>query len=150
MRLVANINRREISSEEITKSIDEIAKSAGWKPKRIAEVIGRSERWVLKYISQEYKDVKVYLAKETVDKIFVYAHVSTPKEKKDFENKIETLKNQNGLQIDGVFCDVGDSVPSERYQQEIFRLLRKIRRYEGGKIIIFASTEMFRDRSYHF
>jgi len=36
--------------------LDKIAKLTGWKPKRIAAEIGRTEQWVTKHISQKYKD----------------------------------------------------------------------------------------------
>lgn len=53
--LVANINRREVAREEITKRVDKIAELTRWNTRRMAAEIGRSESWVLKYISQKYK-----------------------------------------------------------------------------------------------
>ena len=54
-RLVANVCRREVSAEEKTEWLRQIAELTGWSPKEIAENLPVSYTWVMKYIPDEYK-----------------------------------------------------------------------------------------------
>lgn len=56
IEFAANITRREIPREEITKLLDNLAKETGWNSTRIANEIGRSESFVQQNISQKYKN----------------------------------------------------------------------------------------------
>jgi hypothetical protein len=50
-RLAVNCHRRSVSAEEKIEWVSKIAELTGWKSPRIAEEIGMSESWVLKYLS---------------------------------------------------------------------------------------------------
>lgn len=54
-RLVANIARREMTSEEKTLLLTEIAEATDWSPADIANATGMSYRWVTKYLPEQYK-----------------------------------------------------------------------------------------------
>lgn len=55
-RLIANICRRDVPSEEKTKWVKQIAELTGWTPKQIAENLPVSYSWVMKYIPDEFKE----------------------------------------------------------------------------------------------
>lgn len=55
-RLVVNTHRRLPSAQEKTELLGEIAKQTGWKAKEIAEALGMSYTWVVKYLPSEYKE----------------------------------------------------------------------------------------------
>lgn len=57
-RLVINVARREVPVEEKTRRLKEIAELTGWSPKEIAENIGMTYSWVMKYLPDEYKDIE--------------------------------------------------------------------------------------------
>jgi len=60
LAFIANANRREMRGEEISRRLARIKELTGWNARRIARELGRTERWVFKYLPQEYKDpVKV-------------------------------------------------------------------------------------------
>ncbi len=53
------------------------------------------------------------LNKDIERKIYLYARVSTTKQKKDLENQIQLLKNycfQNGYNINGIFSDIASGI----------------------------------------
>jgi len=55
LRLVLNVARRSVSTDEKRKLLGVIARETGWIPKEIAENIGMSYTWVMKYLPDEYK-----------------------------------------------------------------------------------------------
>jgi ParB-like chromosome segregation protein Spo0J len=55
-RIVANMQRREISPKEKTGMLKELAETTHWTPEQIAENTGMSISWVRKYLPSEYKD----------------------------------------------------------------------------------------------
>lgn len=55
-RLAANVCRRQVGAEEKSRLLGEIAKLTGWTPKQIAENLGMSYQWVMKYLPDEYKE----------------------------------------------------------------------------------------------
>ena len=56
IRLVINLDRRKLSSQEKTMLLGEIAEATGWKSQEIADALGKSQTWVLKYLPEQYKD----------------------------------------------------------------------------------------------
>jgi len=60
LRLVGNTVRREVSAEEKTQLLGELAEETGLKPKELAQALGRSHKWVLKYIADKYKRSEGY------------------------------------------------------------------------------------------
>jgi hypothetical protein len=55
-RIIANVQRREVSPEEKREWLKELAEKTKWNPDEIAEHIGMSVSWVRKYLDQEYKN----------------------------------------------------------------------------------------------
>lgn len=54
-RLVVNVVRRKVPAEEKTELLGQIAKLTGWTPQQIADAIGMSYTWVIKYLPEEFK-----------------------------------------------------------------------------------------------
>lgn len=78
----------------------------------------------------DYDADSVYkmLNKDIERKTYLYARVSTSKQKKDLENQIELLKNysfQNGYKINGIFSDVASGI-SFVNRKEFFKMLDDI------------------------
>ena len=55
-RIVANVQRREVSPREKTAMLKELAEETCWTPEQIAENTGMSISWVRKYLPSQYKD----------------------------------------------------------------------------------------------
>ena len=55
-RIVANVQRREVSSKEKTAMLKELVEETHWTPEQIAENTGMSVSWVRKYLPSQYKD----------------------------------------------------------------------------------------------
>jgi len=55
-RIVANVQRREVSPREKTAMLKELAEETCWTPEQIAENTGMSMSWVRKYLPGKYKD----------------------------------------------------------------------------------------------
>ena len=54
-RLASNVCRREVSAEEKIKLLTNIAQLTAWDAKQIAEALGMSYTWVIKYLPEEHK-----------------------------------------------------------------------------------------------
>lgn len=62
-------------------------------------------------------DVYKFLNKDVKRKTYIYARVSTPKQKPDLKNQIQLLKQfcfANGYTINGVFSDIASGISFER------------------------------------
>jgi ParB-like chromosome segregation protein Spo0J len=55
-RIVANMQRREVSPKEKTDLLKELAEATHWTPEQIAENTGMSISWVRKYLPSKYKN----------------------------------------------------------------------------------------------
>jgi len=55
-RIIANTHRRTVSAQEKTRWLDELAEKTGWNAEKIAKKVGMSTDWVLKYLSDKYKN----------------------------------------------------------------------------------------------
>ncbi|MDI6886735.1 MAG: IS607 family transposase [archaeon] len=92
------------------------------------------------------EDVFKLLNKNIPRKIYIYARVSTAKQKKDLENQIEMLKMwafQNGLQINGIYSDVASGINFDD-RKDFFKLLDEIMTYKVGKVIIAYKDRLSR------
>jgi len=54
-RIIANVHRRQVSPEEKTAWLSELAEETGWGPNELAEKLAVSYRWVMKYLPPEAK-----------------------------------------------------------------------------------------------
>jgi ribosomal protein L32 len=55
-RIVANVQRREVSPKEKTNMLRQLAEETHWTPEQIAEKTGMSISWVRKYLPYKYKN----------------------------------------------------------------------------------------------
>jgi predicted site-specific integrase-resolvase len=107
-------------------------------------LIGR-ERLGKRY---EYSNDDIYnlLNKNIPRKNYLYARVSTPKQKRELENQIEMLKTwafSNGYQISGIFSDVASGINFDD-RDEFFKLLDEIMNFRVGKVIIAYKDRLSR------
>jgi len=96
----------------------------------------------------DYSDTDIYnlVNKNIPRNTYIYARVSTPKQKKDLENQIEMLKIwafQNGLQINGIYSDVASGINFDG-RKDFFNLLDEIMAYKVGKVIIAYKDRLSR------
>lgn len=90
------------------------------------------------YYNYNEEDVYKILNKNVVRKNYLYARVSTSKQKKDLENQVEMLKQWcfgNGTKIDGVFQDVASGISFEK-RKEFFHLLDEVMDHRVDSVII--------------
>jgi ParB/RepB/Spo0J family partition protein len=56
IQLSENLQRKDLSEEEKSMALAELAKRTGWKAQQIADKIKMSYRWVCLYLPQDFKD----------------------------------------------------------------------------------------------
>ena len=86
------------------------------------------------------------LNKDIERKTYLYARVSTVKQKKDLENQIQLLKNycfQNGLQINGIYTDVASGISFEK-RKDFFIMLDDIIAGKVKKVVITYKDRLSR------
>lgn len=122
------------------------------KSSKVLKILNISRQTLVKYVKNgdirvvmkankqyDYNEEDVYrkagLSEHRVN--VVYARVSTPKQKKDLENQVETLVgycNTNGVKVDKVYKDIASGMNFDRKQ---FRLmLDDVLNYRIGSIYI--------------
>lgn len=122
------------------------------KSSKVLKILNISRQTLVKYVKNgdirvvmkankqyDYNEEDVYrkagLSEHRVN--VVYARVSTPKQKKDLENQVETLVgycNINGVKVDKVYKDIASGMNFDRKQ---FRLmLDDVLNYRIGSIYI--------------
>lgn len=98
------------------------------------------------YYDFDEETVYSLLNKDFQRKNYIYARVSTYKQKKDLENQIELLKNwcfQSGYKINGIFSDIASGINFEK-RKEFFVLLDEIFNYKVENIIISYKDRLSR------
>jgi len=96
----------------------------------------------------DYDADSVYkmLNKDIERKTYLYARVSTSKQKKDIENQVQLLKNfcfQNGYKIDGVYQDIASGISFDKRKQ-FFELLDEILAGKVNRVIITYKDRLSR------
>lgn len=96
----------------------------------------------------DYDADSVYkmLNKDIERKTYLYARVSTPKQKKDLENQVQLLKNfcfQNGYTINGIYQDVASGISFDKRKQ-FFDMLDEILAGRASKVIITYKDRLSR------
>ena len=56
VRLIANLHRRQMTEEEKRQMLADLKKETGWSNKKIAQELGVTDRWVRKYLPDEFKN----------------------------------------------------------------------------------------------
>jgi predicted site-specific integrase-resolvase len=96
----------------------------------------------------DYDADSVYkmLNKDIERKTYLYARVSTSKQKKDLENQVQLLKNfcfQNGYVINGIFQDIASGISFDKRKQ-FFDLLDDILAGKVNRVIITYKDRLSR------
>lgn len=96
----------------------------------------------------EYNDEDVYkfLNKDIKRKTFIYARVSTSKQKPDLINQIDILKQfcfSNGYVISGVYSDVASGISFEK-RSDFFKLLDEVISGKVERVIITYKDRLSR------
>ena len=87
-----------------------------------------------------------FLNKDLERKIYIYARVSTSKQKSDLENQINLLKNfcfQNGIRISGIFSDIAGGISFEK-RDNFFQMLDEILAGKVKSVIITYKDRLSR------
>lgn len=96
----------------------------------------------------DYDADSVYkmLNKDIERKTYLYARVSTPKQKKDLENQVQLLKNfcfQNGYIINGIYQDIANGISFDKRKQ-FFDMLDEILSGRVNRVIITYKDRLSR------
>lgn len=128
------------------------------KAKEVLQILRVTRPTLTKYVKEglikvtvkgngqyDYDSDSVYklLNKDIERKTYVYARVSTAKQKKDLENQVQLLKTfcfQNGYVLNGVYQDIASGISFEKRTQ-FFELLDEILAGKVKRVII-----TYRDR----
>lgn len=100
------------------------------------------------------KSVYSFLNKDIKRKTYIYARVSTTKQKPDLENQIELLKQfcfTNGYVISGIFSDTASGISFER-RTDFFQLLDDVMENRVERVVITYKDRLSRvgfDLFYH-
>lgn len=106
------------------------------------------------YYDYNEEDVYKWFNKDVERKTYLYARVSTSKQKKDLENQIKLLKQwsfSNGYKISGVYSDISSGISFEK-RKDFFEMLDEIINYRVEKVIIAYKDRLSRvgfDLFYH-
>ena len=96
----------------------------------------------------DYDADSVYrmLNKDIERKTYLYARVSTTKQKKDLENQVQLLKNfcfQNGYTVNGIYQDIASGISFEKRTQ-FFDMLDEILAGRVNRVIITYKDRLSR------
>ena len=96
----------------------------------------------------DYDTDSVYkmLNKDIERKTYLYARVSTPKQRKDLENQIALLKNycfQNGYIINGIYQDIASGISFKNHEQ-FFAMLDDVLAGKVNRVIITYKDRLSR------
>lgn len=131
------------------------------KAKEVLELLKISRPTLTKYVKEgrirvtvmpngfyDYNEEDVYkiFMKGVERKTYIYARVSTPKQKRDLENQIELLKQfcfSNGYKIHGVFSDIASGISFEK-RNEFFKMLDDILAGKVERVVIAYKDRLSR------
>ena len=95
----------------------------------------------------EYDDNDVYsLINKGERKTFIYARVSTPKQKNDLENQIESIKLYSaakGYKISGIYKDIASGISFDK-RKDFMEMLEYILKNEVERIVISYKDRLSR------
>lgn len=96
----------------------------------------------------DYDSDSVYklLNKDIERKTYIYARVSTAKQKKDLDNQVQLLKTfcfQNGYVLNGVYQDIASGISFDK-RKEFFDLLNEVLAGKVKRVIITYKDRLSR------
>lgn len=139
------------------------------KAKEVLRLLRISRQTLTKYVKDgvikvetlpngryEYNEKSVYkfLNKDLKRKTYIYARVSTSKQKRDLENQIELLKQfcfTNGYVISGIYSDIASGINFEK-RNDFFKMLDEIIDNKVERVVITHKDRLSRvgfDLFYH-
>lgn len=139
------------------------------KAKEVLRLLRISRQTLTKYVKDgvikvetlpngryEYDEKSVYkfLNKDLKRKTYIYARVSTSKQKRDLENQIELLKQfcfTNGYVISGIYSDIASGINFEK-RNDFFKMLDEIIDNKVERVVITYKDRLSRvgfDLFYH-
>ena len=131
------------------------------KAKEVLQLLKVTRQTLTKYVKEgrvkvtvkgngqyEYDSDSVYkvLNKDIERKTYVYARVSTSKQKKDLENQVNLLKTfcfQNGYVLNGVYQDIASGISFEKRTQ-FFELLDEVLAGKVKRVIVTYKDRLLR------
>ena len=87
-----------------------------------------------------------FLNKNIERKTYIYARVSTPKQKKDLQNQVELLKSycfSNGIMINGIYSDIASGISFDK-RIEFFKMLDDVISGTVERVIISYKDRLSR------
>lgn len=131
------------------------------KAKEVLQILRVTRPTLTKYVKEglikvtvkgngqyDYDSDSVYklLNKDIERKTYVYARVSTSKQKKDLENQVNLLKTfcfQNGYVLNGVYQDIASGISFEK-RKEFFDLLDEVLAGKVKRVVITYKDRLSR------
>ena len=131
------------------------------KAKEVLQILRVTRPTLTKYVKEglikvtvkgngqyDYDSDSVYklLNKDIERKTYVYARVSTAKQKKDLDNQVQLLKTfcfQNGYVLNGVYQDIASGISFEK-RKEFFDLLDEVLAGKVKRVIITYKDRLTR------
>lgn len=131
------------------------------KAKEVLQILKVTRQTLTKYVKEgrvkvtvksngqyDYDSDSVYklLNKDIERKTYVYARVSTSKQKKDLENQVQLFKTfcfQNGYVLNGVYQDIASGINFEK-RKEFFDLLDEVLAGKVKRVIITYKDRLSR------
>lgn len=131
------------------------------KAKEVLQILKVTRQTLTKYVKEgrvrvtvkgngqyDYDSDSVYklLNKDIERKTYIYARVSTAKQKKDLETQVQLLKTfcfQNGYVLNGVYQDIASGINFEK-RKEFFDLLDEVLAGKVKRVIITYKDRLTR------
>ena len=131
------------------------------KAKEVLRLLRISRQTLTKYVKDglievetlpngryEYNEKSVYkfLNKDLKRKTYIYARVSTSKQKRDLENQIELLKQfcfTNGYVISGIYSDIASGINFEK-RNDFFKMIDEIIDNKVERVVITYKDRLSR------
>ena len=131
------------------------------KAKEVLQILKVTRQTLTKYVKEgcvkvivkgngqyDYDSDSVYklLNKDIERKTYIYARVSTAKQKKDLDNQVQLLKTfcfQNGYVLNGVYQDIASGISFDK-RKEFFDLLNEVLAGKVKRVIITYKDRLSR------
>ena len=114
--------------------------------KYVKEGIIKTEKLPNGRYEYDTESVYAFLNKDVKRKTYIYARVSTPKQKPDLDNQIELLKQfcfTNGYTISGIYADIASGISFDK-RKDFFKMLDEIIDNKVERVVITYKDRLSR------
>ena len=114
--------------------------------KYVKEGIIKTEKLPNGRYEYDTESVYAFLNKDVKRKTYIYARVSTPKQKPDLNNQIELLKQfcfTNGYTISGIYADIASGISFDK-RKDFFKMLDEIIDNKVERVVITYKDSLSR------